>query len=364
MEKYSESYLNQKISDIFERKYVFLTGNATTAIYIALRALNIRKGNVILPNTLCPDPANAVLYNCLKPTFCDVNLEDYNINIDNLNKTITKDTRAIIPVHLFGQPSEIDIINEIAEDRDLPIIEDVAQAAGGKYKGKKLGTFGDVSVLSFGGKIINAKEGGAVLTDDAKIAHNIEKEIKKLAPRLENKERIYHIYRRIFYATRDACQRVDKLNFLFFPLPYVFKKMYLHRFDKSNIEKTCFELDHLEKHNKMRRENTKEYRLRLNHRDIIHPQYKFFDYNTIYRYSILLKSKERVTTALRRKGFDASNLYLPLHKLFPFQHNNNTFSNSQFIGDHIINLWVEPKITKDYIERVCETILESLNQNE
>jgi dTDP-4-amino-4,6-dideoxygalactose transaminase len=132
--------LKEIISANFERKYVFLTGSATTAIFLALKGLKIKKkGNVFLPDTLCPDPANAVIYSGLKPIFCDVNLNDYNMNADSLNEAITKNTREIIPIHLFGQPAEMQRIEEIAEDRDLAIIEDAAQAAGGRYKGKKPG---------------------------------------------------------------------------------------------------------------------------------------------------------------------------------------------------------------------------------
>ena len=130
--------LQEKLSNMFKRKYVFLVGRATTGIYLALKAMKIKDGNVVMPDILCPSPADAVLYNNLKPKFCDVNLFDFNMNIASLNEVIDKSTKAIIPVHLFGQPSEMDKIEQIAEEKNLFVIEDVAQAFGASYKNKKL----------------------------------------------------------------------------------------------------------------------------------------------------------------------------------------------------------------------------------
>jgi len=196
--------LKEKLSNIFEKKYVFLVGRATTGIYLALKAMKIKDGNVVMPDILCPSPADAVLYNDLKPKFCDVNLYDFNMNIESLNEVINKKTKAIIPVHLFGQPSEIDKIEQMAEEKNLFVIEDVAQAFGGSYKGTKLGSFGDVSVLSFGGKTIKASDGGAVITDDDKIAKKIGEYITKLPKRPKNLEYIFKIYRRYFYTILTA----------------------------------------------------------------------------------------------------------------------------------------------------------------
>lgn len=360
--KYTK-HLKERLANIFNRKYVFLTGRATTAIYIALRALKIKQGEVILPDILCPSPANAVLYCGLKPVFCDVNIYDYNINIESLNEVITKDRKVIIPVHLFGQPAEMDKIEEIAEDNNLFVIEDVAQALGGEYKGKKLGRFGDISILSFGGKIIDAGDGGALLTDDRGTARNIEEEMQKLPLQPKNKEKMYNIYRRYFYAARDISNKFDKLHFLFLPMPYIFKRMYLYKFDVDTAKKVYFKLETLDKYNKKRRENAEEYFRKLQHPDIIHPKYKYYNDGTVYRYSILVKKdQKKVTESIRKSGYDASNLYPPLHKMYLRHQKERTFENAEFVGKHIINLWVEPRVTKEYIEGVCETIIDSLNK--
>jgi hypothetical protein len=125
------------------------------------------------------------------------------------------------------------------------------------------------------------------------IARHIEKEMRNLPPRPNDKDEIYRMYRRLFYATKDACTKVDKLHFLFFPFPFLFKRMYLHKFDTSNLEKVCFELEHLHEHNRIRRENAVEYRQGLKHEGIRHPKYKYFNDNTIYGYSILIRNKKK-----------------------------------------------------------------------
>jgi len=352
--------LKEGLSERFDRKYVFLVGRATTAIYLALKATKVKNGNVVLPDILCPSPANAVLYSGLRPMFCDVNLHDYNMNAESLQEVITKDTRAVIPVHLFGQPAEMDKIEEIAEDNDLFVIEDVAQAIGGEYKGKKLGSFGDVSILSFGGKIIDAGDGGALLTDSAKLAKSVENDIGKLSHKPLNLNQRYDEYKKYFYKTADV-RDAYKRKCLSLAMPYLYEDLYLYKFEKEIAEKIYSEVEKLEENILKRKENARMYREKLRHSYIIYPEYKYN--GTIYRYSILLKGRyqKKVTEELRKSGYDASNLYYaPLHEMYLGDQKQETFKNTEYISKHILNLWVEPRITEEYIEGVCETIIQQL----
>lgn len=363
-ETYSK-YLKELLSNIFNRKYVFLCGRATTAIYLVLKAMKIKNGDVILPNILCPNPANAILYAGLNPIFCDVNLHDYNMNIDSLNEVITKNTKAIIPVHIFGQPTEMDKINKIAEANNIFVIEDVAQAIGGEYKGEKLGCFGDVSIFSFDGKIINAGSGGALLTDSTKLAKSIEKEIEKLPHKPFNFNQKYNEYKEYFYNTASI-QDNYKRKCLFLAMPYLYEDLYLYKFENEEVAKTiCSEFENLERNTLKRKENARIYREKLQHLNIIHPKY---DYDgTIYRYSILLKGnyQKKVTEELRKNGYDASNLYyVLLHDMYLSNQKQEIFKNARYISKHILNLWVEPHITKEYIDGVCKTILNTLNEQD
>lgn len=352
--------LKEGLSERFDRKYVFLVGRATTAIYLALKATKVKEGNVVLPDILCPSPANAVLYAGLKPIFCDVNLHDYNMNVESLQEVITKDTKAIIPVHLFGQPAEMDKIEEIAEDSDLFVIEDVAQAIGGEYKRKKLGCFGDISIFSFSGKIIDAGDGGALLTDSTKLAKSIKKEIEKLPHKPSNLNQRYEDYKRYYYNTADI-RDAYKRKCLFLAMPYLYEDLYLYKFENEISEMIYLELEELKKNTAKRKENARMYRKELQHPCIVHPEYKFN--GTIYRYSILLKGgyQEKVTDALRKNGYDASNLYyVPLHEIYLTDQNEEKFENAKYVSRSILNLWVEPRITEEYIDGVCRIILDTL----
>jgi dTDP-4-amino-4,6-dideoxygalactose transaminase len=134
--------------------------------------LNIKKGSeVILPVNTWISTAEAVLSNDLKVIFCDVNLDDYSICLDDLNKKINKNTKLIMPVHLFGNPTNIANIKKIIRNRDIKIIEDCAQAHGTRIKGKHVGTFGHIGTFSFfPGKNWGAfGDGGAIITNSKKV---------------------------------------------------------------------------------------------------------------------------------------------------------------------------------------------------
>jgi perosamine synthetase len=141
---------------------VFAVNSGRTALFSALQALGLKKGeNVIVPAYTCAIVFEVILRLGLKPNFVDVDPETYNFDPELIPKAITSGTRAIIPVHLFGAPCEMDQIMEIASKYGLFVVEDVAQALGAEYKGRKLGTFGDLAMFSFGpGKSVMSGEGG------------------------------------------------------------------------------------------------------------------------------------------------------------------------------------------------------------
>lgn len=163
IEKFEESF-----SGFCNRKYGIAVSNGTTALHLAMIALGIGPGDeVILPDLTFPACINTILFTGAIPVMVDVNLDDWCIDPDKILPAITDKTKAIMPVHLYGQPCNMDEIMKIASDRKLYIIEDGAEAHGAYYKGKVIGGFGDISCFSFfGNKIITTGEGGMCLTDD------------------------------------------------------------------------------------------------------------------------------------------------------------------------------------------------------
>ena len=161
-------------------KHAVAYANGTVALYAALKTLNIGYGDeVIVPNLTFIATANAVIMAGAKPVFCDIDKDDLGISPDKIEKLISKKTKAIIPVHLYGYSCKIDKIIEIAKNHKIKVIEDAAQGVGVHFKDKHVGTFGEIGVLSYyGNKTITSAEGGMILT-------NID-DYKKSCYRLKN----------------------------------------------------------------------------------------------------------------------------------------------------------------------------------
>jgi perosamine synthetase len=165
--KYVEMF-EKNFADFSQAKFASAVSSCTTALHLALLALNIKEGDeVILPAFSWISTANAVEYCGAKPVFCDIDLRTFNIDIAQIESKITKKTKAIIPVHLFGLAAQMDEIKALAQKHNLKIVEDAACGFGTKYKNKPVGTSGEMGCFSFHPrKAITTGEGGMLLTND------------------------------------------------------------------------------------------------------------------------------------------------------------------------------------------------------
>ena len=157
-------------------KYCVAVGNGTDALEMAVSSLNLKKGSeIIVPVNTWISTAEAVINSGYKVKFCDINLSDYSINIDDLKKQISKKTKAVIAVHLYGIPSDVIKIKKILHKKKIKLIEDCAQAHGSKIASKHVGTFGDLGTFSFfpGKNLGGIGDGGAVVTNSKKLYENI-----------------------------------------------------------------------------------------------------------------------------------------------------------------------------------------------
>ncbi len=165
----------EMFAEFCNTKYAIATSNGTTALHLAVLALDIGVGDeVIVPTLSFIATANAVTYTGAKPVFVDSEWETWNIDPNLIEQAITPKTKAIIPVHLYGHPANMDLILDISKRHNLAVIEDAAEAHGAKYKGQPVGGIGEIGVFSFyGNKIITTGEGGMVVTNDSEIAKKI-----------------------------------------------------------------------------------------------------------------------------------------------------------------------------------------------
>ena len=167
----------EKFSDITGSKFAVACSNGTVAIHLALLSLGIGRGDeVIVPSLTYIASVNPILYCGAKPVFVDCNEQDWNINVKKIEEKITKRTKAIMPVHLYGAPVWIEEILNISKKYNLYVIEDCAEAFGSSYIGKHVGTLCDVATYSFfGNKNITTGEGGMVVTNNESIYNRVEK---------------------------------------------------------------------------------------------------------------------------------------------------------------------------------------------
>lgn len=164
-----------KWSNFTGAKYSIAVTSCTTALHLSLAALGIGpEDEVIVPAFTWISTANVVEHVNAKVVFCDIDLENFNIDVSKIESKITNKTKAIIPVHLFGLAADMMNINLIAKKHNLKIIEDAACGFGSRYKGQHVGTFGDTGCFSFHPrKAITTGEGGMITTNDSKLAEKL-----------------------------------------------------------------------------------------------------------------------------------------------------------------------------------------------
>lgn len=162
----------EKMSAVAGRKYGVAVSNGTAALEVAMQAIGIgREDEVIMPTFTIISCAMAVTKLGAKPVLVDSDIHTWNMKVDEIEKKITGKTKAILAVHIYGLPVEMDKVLELAKKYDLKVIEDAAQMHGQTYKGKPCGSFGTISTFSFyPNKHITTGEGGMVVTDDEALA--------------------------------------------------------------------------------------------------------------------------------------------------------------------------------------------------
>ena len=161
-----------KIKSLTGSKHAVAMTNGTVALYVSLKSLGIGHGDeVIVPDMTFIATANAVIMAGGTPIFCEVDPETYCIDVIAAKTLVTKKTRAIMPVHLYGQAADMTAVMNFATEFNLYVIEDAAQGVGVKFSGQHVGTFGNLGVLSFyGNKTITCGEGGIILTNNDELA--------------------------------------------------------------------------------------------------------------------------------------------------------------------------------------------------
>lgn len=342
-----------KFSKFTGAKYAIGVSNATSALHLSMKALGIGKGDeVIIPDMTFIATANSVLMADATPVLADVEKDDMNISIESIKKSITKKTKAIIPVHFAGRACNIIDIMKIAKRYNLIVIEDCAHAIGAFYQNKHVGTFGNAGCFSFyPTKNITTIEGGMVITSSKSVWRYIK------AARNHG-------------INRTLTQRYSQGR----PWDYdVFDIGYNYRLDEIRSSLGISQIQRVVKLNKQRKSAFKYYNLRLSGIDgIIIPKPPLKDHAChLYIIRILENfgmNRNQLFLQLLKKRIRTSVHYKPLHKFTIFKNKAKVYDklqNSTQLYKEILSLPIYPMITRKEQDFVIDTIkfLNNTNRN-
>mgnify|MGYP001369551048 FL=1 len=332
-------------------KYAIAVSNCTAALHLSLKALGIKENDeVIIPDLTFVADANAVLACNAKPVIVDINNENFFLSISNVKKNITKKTKAIIPVHIYGQVCNIEEILDLAKDHDLKVIEDCAHAIGTFHKSKHVGTIGNTGCFSFyPTKNITTAEGGMVTTNSKEIAEKVRQ-------------------LRSHGMTKSLQSRYSS------EYPWIFDILepgYNYRLDEIRAALGITQLKRIKKINQLRKNASLYYHKNLqNIPGIILPDMVNDKTHSYHLYTIRVTkpfklSRNQLFKKLKDNGIRTTVYWMPIHKYTAFRKfaKKSNVINTAKIYDEILALPLFPNISKKHQDSVIKAIKSVKNQN-
>lgn len=327
----------QKFADFCGSKYGLACSNGTVTLHLALLAIGIKEGDeVIMPTLTYIATANAVKYCGATPVFVDCDPKTWNIDPHEIEKAITKKTKAIIPVHLYGLPCNMDEIMRISKKYNIPVIEDAAEAHGATWRGKRVGSFGLIGSFSFfGNKIITSGEGGMLLTDNLKLFERM----KLLRSQgVDPNKKYWHL-----------------------------EIAYNYRMTNMQAAVGLGQLEKIDWHLNQRIRIANLYKKYLNKiSDYIETQYvDELATHSYWMFTIVLKDnvkKERdeVMRLMEEHGIEMRPVFYPMHKMPPYYNPQLSFPNSERISSRGINLPTHALLEENDIKYMVDCLEECI----
>ena len=333
-------------------KYAVAVSNCTAALHLSLMALGIKKDDeIIIPDLTFVADANAVLACNAKPVITDINQNNFFLSISNLKKNITKKTKAIIPVHIYGQVCNIEEILDVAKDNNLKVIEDCAHAVGTFHKSKHVGTLGNTGCFSFyPTKNITTAEGGMVITNSKQIAEKVRK-------------------LRSHGMTKSLKNRYSS------EYPWIFDIIdpgYNYRLDEIRASLGITQLKRIKKINELRRKASSYYHENLqNIPGIILPDMVKDKSHSYHLYTIKIKSpyklsRNQLFKKLKDDGIRTTVYWMPIHMYTAYKKftNQSNIKNTSKTYEEILALPLFPSITLKHQNKVINCIKKFGDKNE
>ncbi len=318
----------KSVASFVKSKYTIAVNSGTAALQAALYALDIKKGDeVLVPSFTFVATTNAIVSTGAKPVFVDILKENYTIDTDDLQKKITKKTRAIIPVHLYGNVANVKRLSEISKKYNLPIIEDAAQSLGSTYKRKHTGTFFEMGCFSmYPAKVMTSGEGGFIVTNN-----------KKLRDKL--------LMIRNHGMVHGCDTRTFGLNL---------------RLPEINAAIATVQMKKLPNFLKSRRKNAELLSKLISDLKITLPHQQKNESVNWYLYTIATEKRDRLLKKLNEKGIGAASYYpTPVHKT-PYYKLKTKLPVTDWAASHVVSLPIHPKVTQKNIEFIAKTLRDIL----
>ncbi len=356
--KYVQNF-EAEAADYLGVKHAIGCSSGTAALVLALKACGICPGDEVIttPFTFFAT-AEAIASIGAVPVFADIRQEDYNIDPDKIEEAISDKTKAILPVHIFGAPADMDRIMEIAKEHRLRVIEDGAQAFGSEYKGRKAGTIGDAGCFSFypTKNLGGCGDGGMVTTNDNDLAVILKAYREHGAGR--NGARAFELLNGI----QSEPVTKEQVTELYDPYKYYnYLTGYNSRLDALQAAVLSIKLKYLDTYHAGRARIAEKYLRDLTDR-VIRPVYRTENKVCWHQFVIRSEYKEDLCLYLSENGIGNGTFYpVPLHRQKAFNESNcknskADFPNAEKISSQSVCLPIFPEMTGEQIQYVIETV--------
>lgn len=336
-------------------KYAVGVGNGSDALVMALKACGVKPGDEVITTAMSfSATAEAITSVGAIPVFADCTRDTYCIDPSEVEKKVTDKTKAVIPVHLYGQCTDMENINRIAAEYSLKVIEDCAQAVGATYKGKKAGSFGDVGCVSFfpTKNLGCAGDGGIIVTDD----ESIYRQCRAFRAHGSGLDGLYT------YGIQNGVEVSEKGVGFNGNLPKYFNFVagYNSRLDAVQAAILSVKLPYLDRWNERRREIAKQYNERIINPNIRKPDVADGNMHIYYVYAITTEKRDELREYLKRNDI-ASGVYFPVpfHKQKVYEnlgYKDGDMPNAEFVADHSMVLPMFPELTQEEIDKVIDVV--------